>query len=137
MWCLLTFLISLVLGITAGVLTDKRGYEKWLPITIPLCVVFLVYGGGGLLAYVFKDDAQREYEGYMKAKSECELLKTDTEVSVETVTDFKSHIDLMNKKISRAKKYKDHWYMKNFVNEETASLKPLDYDTINVSITLK
>lgn len=136
MWCLLTILISLVLGIIAGVMTDKREYERWLPVTIPLCVVFFVYGGVGLFLYVCKDDAKREYERYMMAKSECELLKTDAEVSVETVTHFKEHIDSMNKRIRLTKKYKDHWYMKNFVNEETALLEPLNYDTINVKIIL-
>jgi hypothetical protein len=137
MWCLLTFIIAIAVGIAAGVLSEKREWYRWEPVTTPVCVLSLAYGIIGLLAFIFTDSAETDYRKYMKAKSECELLKTEANVSMETVTYFTEYIDSMNKRIEKSKKYKDHWYLKNFYNEETAALEPLNYDTVNVKIVLK
>ena len=99
-----------------------------------LCFVYSICVG---CAYSGKPSVEDEYAEYMKAKCECEMLSSETVLTIQTVENFKSDIDQINKRIAKSKKYKDTFYIQGFYNKETAELTPISYDTVKITISIK
>ena len=140
MWSIISFIITIVLGgiflFLAEVVDNSKAPASMYVIFILLTMFLWIYGFAGLLCFVISDSKDDEYRRYIKAESYCEILKSDVELPMYVVNEFKSDIDYMNKLIDESRKRYNHPYYGSFYYKETADLKKLNYDTIKVKIKL-
>lgn len=131
----ISFGLALLVGFYMAYLSVKETHFNILFTFIGiLCFLYSICVG---CAYGAKPSVEDEYAEYMKAKCECEMLSSETVLTIQTVKSFKSDIDHINNRIAKSKKYKDTFYIQGFYNKETAELTPISYDTVKVTISIK
>lgn len=134
MWYIVSFIFSLLLGVYFYVLCIEYSTLRFL--TTSLSALLIVYALIGTGFYSSRMSYEEDYERYLKAKCELEILKTDAQMTYSLVQDFKKDIDEINKRIERSRKYKGHWYLHGWYNPGTAELECLHYDTVNVKVIM-
>lgn len=144
MWSIISFVITIVLGgiflflaeVVDGITDDSKASATLYGIFVLLTMFLWIYGFGGLLCFAISDNKNDEHKRYIKAESYCEILKSDVELPLDVVNEFKYNIEYMNTLIDKSRKRYNHPYYGSFYYKETADLKKLNYDTINVKIKL-
>ena len=144
MWSIISFIITIVLGgiflflaeIVDEIVDDSKTAAILFGVFLKLMAFLWIYGFVGLLWFAVSDNKDDECRRYIKAESYCEILKSDIDLPLDVVNEFKSDIDYMNKLIDKSRKRYNHPYYGSFYYKEIADLKKLNYDTINVKIKL-
>lgn len=132
---IISFVLALLVGFYMVYLSLKsQSFGILFTFIGILCFAYAIFIG---CVYGAKPSAGDEYAEYMKAKCECEMLSSETVLTIQTVESFKSDIDHINKRIAKSKKYKDAFYIQGFYNKETAELTPISYDTVKITISIK
>lgn len=144
MWSIISFCVCLFLGFITIWITNNseelaedpyKDHNICVSFAV-LTIVFWAYAITGFSFLIATDSKHIEYEKYVKAKSYCEILKTDIELPLDVIKDYKIKIESMNELIDKSKKRCNHPYYSPFYHKETGDLEKLNCDTINVKIKL-
>lgn len=144
MWSIISFCFCLLLcfvtiwisGNVKTLVDDSMKSVKLCVIFILISVLLFIYSFVWFLIFITTPSKEDEYIRYIEAKSYCEILKTDIELPLSVVNDFKYDIKSINDLIDKSKKRYKHPYYSPFYYKEIANLEKLNYDTINVKIKL-